>query len=256
MKPNALPLTGMARSLRQVANSPVTLAVVAMVLVVQLAIVLSGGLSDGRVLRVFLAFGLSREGFLAGEVWRIFTYGILHGNGLHAGVNALFLLALGCRVEHIAGRGNLLKVLIAGILGGGLGQLLLAPGGDESALLVGMSGAGLALLLFITTLSPESRMMPIPVSGRSLGLGILVAELVFVLIDPGFGVPVFSRLGQILVDRGMGAWFQIGHGCHMGGWFAGWLLGRWVLRPRITQESLRRERARREALSDRRGSEK
>ena len=89
--------------------------------------------------------------------------------------------------------------------------------------------------------------MPLPISGKSLGLGILAAELVLALMDPVSGVPGFSNLGKILVDHEMGSWFQIGHACHFGGGIAGWMLGRWLLRPRITLKRLRRDRERREA---------
>ena len=87
------------------------------------------------------------------------------------------------------------------------GILVLAPGGEDAPLLVGLSGGCMGLLLLLTTLSPQSRMMPLPVSGKSLGLGILMAELVLALADPALGVPGFSdsrpmahppRLGQLV----------------------------------------------------------
>jgi membrane associated rhomboid family serine protease len=49
-----------------------------------------------------------------------------------------------------------------------------------------------------------------------------------------------------------GSWiFEIGHACHLGGGLAGWLMGLWILRPRITLEELQKERARREARNAR-----
>ena len=90
-------------------------------------------------------------------------------------------------------------------------------------------------------------MMPLPVSGRSLGLGVLAAELILALADPALGVPVFLNLGNWLVGHGLGHWFQMGHACHFGGGVAGWLFGRWLLRPRINLERLRRDRERQEA---------
>ena len=91
------------------------------------------------------------------------------------------------------------------------------------------------------------RMMPLPVSGRSLGLGVLIAELSLALINPALDLPGFSRLGNALVNHGMGSWFEMGHACHFGGGMAGWLYGRWLLRPRITLKRLRADRIRREA---------
>jgi membrane associated rhomboid family serine protease len=162
-------------------------------------------------------------------------------------LNALFLLLIGSRIEHMAGRATLVKATGFGILGGALGHLALAPGSAGSPLLVGMSGGCLGVLVLLTTLSPQSRMMPIPVSGKSLGMGILTAELTLALINPGLGVTGFSALGKWMVAHGMGGWFTIGHACHFGGGIAGWLYGRWLLRPRVSLGSLRRDRRRREA---------
>ena len=105
----------------------------------------------------------------------------------------------------------------------------------------------MALLLLLTTLSPQSRMMPIPISGKSLGLGILTTELVLALADSDLGLPGFSALGNWLDRHELGNGFQLGHACHFGGGLAGWLLGKWLLRPRVTLKRLRRDRERREA---------
>ena len=113
--------------------------------------------------------GLSRAAFLSGKIWQIASYGLVHGGWWHAGLNALCVWVIGARVEHIAGHRTMLRATLAGVLGGGLGHLLLGGAG----LLVGLSGGCMALLLLTTTLSPQSRMMPLPVSGRSLGLGLL-----------------------------------------------------------------------------------
>jgi membrane associated rhomboid family serine protease len=195
----------------------------------------------------FTTLGLTREGVFSGKIWQLFSYGLLHGGWWHLAVNAVFLLLIGSRIEHMVGRAALLKALFLGVFGGGLGHLWLAPGGVGAPLLVGLSGGCLSLLLLLVTLSPQSRMMPLPVSGRSLGLGILAAELILALMDPASGVPGLSRLGSGLEAIGMGGLFQMGHACHFGGGVAGWLFGRWLLRPRVSLASLRRDRERREA---------
>ena len=194
-----------------------------------------------------MTFGLGREGILSGKIWQVVTYGLLHGGWLHAAGNSLLVLLIGSRIEHMAGRSAMLKALLGGVLGGALAHLLLAPDGDGAPLLVGLSGGCLSLLLLLTTLSPQSRMMPLPLSGRSLGLGILSAELLMALMNPELGVPGLSAVGGMLVERGGDSWFKIGHACHFGGGLAGWAYGRWLLRPRITLKRLRRDRERREA---------
>ena len=227
------------RNLHQILHSPVSWGWAIAVMTIQAWVSSQGGI---EVLGGwFENLGLSREGFSSGKIWQILSYGMLHGAWWHAGVNALFVLVIGSRIEHVAGRAAMMRVMVAGVLGGGAGHLLLGSG-----LLVGLSGACLALLLLQVTLSPQSRMMPLPVSGKILGIGILVTALALTLINPQLGVPGLSDVGQMLVNHGLGGWFQMGHACHFGGGLAGWLYGCWILRPRVTLKTLRRDRARRE----------
>lgn len=228
------------RNLAQIREAKAAWAWVAALLAVHAAVTLAGGLRSMR--DWYEVLGLSRAGFFSGRVWEILSYGFLHGSWWHVGLNALFLLLIGARIEHMAGRGVLTFTLISGILGGGMGHLLLGHG-----LLVGFSGACMAVLLLLTTLSPQSRMMPLPVSGRSLGCGLLIGETLLALINPGLGIPWLSGIGRIFEEQGLGSWFLLGHACHVGGGIAGWMMGRWILRPRVTIDRLRRDRARREA---------
>jgi membrane associated rhomboid family serine protease len=227
------------RNFHQILHSPVSWAWALGVMAIQAWVSSQGG--PEYLGGWFENLGLSRDGFLSGKIWQILTYGLMHGAWWHAGVNALFVWLIGPRIEHVAGRAAMMRVMVAGVLGGGAAHLLLGSG-----LLVGLSGACMALLLMLVTLSPQSRMFPLPVSGRNLGMGILIAALVLALANPSLGVPGLSAVGRMLVNHGMGGWFQMGHACHFGGGLAGWSYGRWILRPRVSLESLRRDRARRE----------
>ncbi|MEO7098721.1 MAG: rhomboid family intramembrane serine protease [Luteolibacter sp.] len=247
MKSTGGPFSNVARNFQQLRSSPASWAVVGVILVIHGFIESAGGTLRQPGLSYYEALGLTRDGFLAGKIWKIFTYGFLHGSWWHVTLNALFVLLIGSRIEHMAGWRVMLKALLFGIIGGGVGHLLLAAGGHRAPLLVGLSGGCIGLLLLLTTLSPQSRMMPLPISGKSLGLGILVAELMLALVNPALRVPGFSGLGKTLMDHGMGSWFDMGHACHFGGGIAGWLYGRWLLRPRITLKRLRADRKRREA---------
>lgn len=190
----------------------------------------------------FLTFGLRRADVLAGRLWQLVTHALLHGSWLHVTLNALLVGLLGARLERILGRGGFFKVLVAGVLGGAVAHLLLAPGAAGSPL-VGISGGCMALLLALTTLSPESRMLPLPVSGRSLGRGVLLAGVLLVLLDPALGVPGLGMLGEWLGVDGS----RIGHACHLGGALAGWLYARRLLRRPPNLAELRAARQRREA---------
>lgn len=235
----------------QLRNSPVAWAWAILILGIHGWVAAAGGPHQPPAWDWYENFGLSRQGMVSGKVWQLLSYGLLHGNGWHAGMNALFVLLVGSRVEHMAGHAALFKAVVFGVLGGALAHLSLAPSGPGAPLLVGLSGGCMGLLLLLTTLSPQSRMMPLPVSGKSLGLGIMAAELILALADPSLAIPGFSVLGASLVEHGMGGWFRMGHACHVGGGVAGWLFGRWLLRPRITLDRLRRERERREARETR-----
>lgn len=228
------------RNLGQLVRSPASWGCLALVLGIQTLVETTGGAASHE--DCFETFGLSRAGFLSGKIWQICSYSLLHGGWWHAGLNALWVLVIGSRIEHMAGRPAMVRATLAGVLAGGAGHLLAGTG-----LLVGLSGGCMALLLLLVTLSPQSRMLPLPVSGWSLGLGIMLAELGFALIDPALGLPGLSAAGRMLAAHGMAGWFQMGHACHVGGGLAGWLYGRWLLRSRVTLEELRRDRARREA---------
>lgn len=242
MTSTGVPLSNALRNLRQLGSSPVTWSFAVIILAVEVTVTLAGGRDRQPAWSWYESFGLSQNGFLAGKIWQILTYGFFHGGWWHVGLNAVFILLIGSRIEHMAGRRVVAATVLAGIIGGGIGHLILASG-----LLVGISGGCMALMLLLTTLSPQSRMMPLPVSGRSLGLGIMMAALILALLDPALGLPGFAPLGRKLVDEGLGIGFKMGHACHFGGGLAGWMVGRWILRPRITLERLRRDRARREA---------
>ena len=238
MQSSGGPFANVVGNLRQLRRSPASWGWLGSVLGIQTLVANAGdAAADGW----YETFGLSRAGFLSEKIWQILSYGLLHGGWWHAGLNALFVLVVGSRIEWMVGSLVMVRAIVAGVLGGGLCHLLLGSG-----LLVGLSGGCMGLLLLLTTLSPQSRMLPLPVSAKSLGLGIMLAELVLALIDPALGLPGWSVAGRTLSAHGMGGWFQMGHACHVGGGLAGWLYGRWMLRSRVTLNDLRRDRARRE----------
>lgn len=244
------PFSNAARNLRQIRTSYGCWAVVGIITGIHLAVTIAGGPLNPRVWQIYELFGLTRDGLLEGKIWKLVTYGLLHGSWWHVLMNAAFVLLVGSRVEHMVGRGLMLQALVLGIIGGGLAHVILSAGGREAPLLVGLSGGCIALLLVMTTLSPQSRMMPLPISGRSLGFGILASELLISLINPAAGVPFFSEVGRAMSGYGLGSWFEMGHACHFGGGLAGLACGRWILRPRVTLKRLHAERKRREADGD------
>lgn len=185
--------------------------------------------------------GLSRAGIGEFRYWQIFSHGWLHGSWGHLLVNAVLMWLLGTRMELMLGWRVMLGVTASGIVAGGLAHLLLGHG-----LLVGISGGAMALLLCLASLSPDARVLPLGVSARNLGRGLLIGELLLALADPMLGMPGFSLLGGWLVDQGFSSVFQLGHACHFGGGLMGMLIARKWRGPRLTREKLRLEREKRE----------
>jgi len=237
-------MNGVGRNFTQLGQARLPWLVVMVLMLIQTWVEWRGGYQS--VPWCYQTFGLTRDDILRGKLWQVVSYAFLHGSWLHAVANAGCLLMLGTRIEHFLGSRTLLRILGIGVLGGAAGHLVLAAGGENAGPLVGSSAACFGLLILSTTLSPESRMWPLPISGRNLGLGLLLSFGTLSLMDPALGVPGFSRAGDWMNKQGLSSWWSIGHACHLGGGLSGWLYGRWLLRPRVTLDRLRRERARRE----------
>jgi len=205
---------------------------------------ISWGGGYDRQFGIYELLGLQLDSVRHWKLWQLITYAFIHGSWGHVAVNSICVLLIGAKMEWQLGPKKLLFISLVGIFCGGWMHLLL--GVTTCSLLVGFSGGCAALILLLTTISPDSRMFPIPVTARSLGMGILISELLLALIDPRLHVPGFSSIGRQMVAWGLGHWFEMGHACHVGGGLAGWLYGRWLLRPTMTLASLKKERQRRE----------
>jgi len=224
--------------LRQIAKSPLTLVLLALLAVVH--VVSLAAIDDLHGFH--LAVGLSREGMKALAWWQMPAYAWLHGGWAHLAMNGVLLLVVGSRLEQVIGSWGMLKVLMLGVLCGGLLHLALSR-----SVVIGASGGVLALLLCYTTLSSESVLLvPLRMSARNLGRGLLIASVVLTLLDPEHGAPLFARAGRAISDIGLESLFRISHACHLGGALAGWCCARWILRPRVSLSRLQRDRARRE----------
>ena len=210
----------------------VVTALMLVLLLLQLVLMFAGGLP--KVFWYYENFGLSWDAISHGKVWQLLSYALLHGDWFHLLINLFILWFAGGRVVQMLGQRKSLEIIVAGVLVGGLLHLLsslLRVTGYGDSYLVGISGACFALLLALTTLSPHTRMGFIPVSGKNLGLGIVIGETLLWLMHPSLSLPVLSSLGEQVVAWGGAALFEISHACHLGGALAGWCLARRVLAP-------------------------
>jgi rhomboid protease GluP len=138
------------------------------------------------------------EGVRAGQLWRLVTYALLHGNTTHLLVNALSLYSLGGFLEPLLGRGRLALLCFVTTLAGGIASTLFtdAPSVGASGMVWGLVGATFGLL------SKRHHFFPALIA-RSMRQRLVVILLVNLVISflPG-------------IDRY----------CHFGGGIAGYVL--------------------------------
>jgi membrane associated rhomboid family serine protease len=241
------------RGFRQLRNAPATWQLVRTLVIIQAVpviwnlIIPPGANSPDKLSQAQTLLGLKTSNFLAGDFWQPFTYALIHGNRLHLIVNAAAIVLLGCKIEHIVGKQTVRLVALLAALAGGLLFLLLTPySNPDLETLVGSSAICLAFLVLLTTLAPESRFLPVFVSGKSLGIGIILANLVFTLLNPELPTGPLARFGAHLSENLFPGLFKVSHACHLGGALVGYISGKYLLRPRVTIESLRHAREKRE----------
>lgn len=211
-------------------------------LALSLPFLLTGGVA-GPIAPVYERLGLSRAGFLGkNEFWQIASYSLLHGGWTHWLSNAFFIYYFGGRLHDILGEREVWRTGASSLLAGGALHLLFQ--GEYP--LVGASGIGIGLFVAVATISPESRMFPLPLRARNLRNGVILASLISLLLLPSLGVPILSGAGEALVTWGFGSLFLIGHACHLGGALAGIIAMRKYLKKPVSLAQLRKERAARE----------
>lgn len=194
-----------------------------------------------------ILLGLAKPNFLSGDFWQPLSYSLIHAHWQHLLMNSAAILLLGSKIEHIAGKKTVWVVAITAALAGGLVFLLLTHSiGADPQRLVGSSALCFAFLLLLTTLSPDSRFLPFFLSGRSLGIGVILTNIILALLNPDLPTGLLARFGEQIAKQ-FPDLFRISHACHLGGSLAGYFAGRFILRPRLTSESLRKNREIRES---------
>lgn len=246
----------MGRSLRQLRDARATWSLVRMLLLAQAIPVVWDRLHPGAG-KLFLAqrtLGLTEDRFLSGSFWQPLSYAFTHGNWPHLLANAACILLLGPKVGHIVAKRTFWQLALFSVIAGAACFMLLTPASpplldDEHRTLVGASAICFGFLVFLTTISPESRFLPIFVSGKSLGMGVILANLILALLNPDLPTGTLAGWGKWLEQNGLDGLFQVSHACHLGGSLAGFFYGKYLLRPRVTLDSLKRARNRREAAA-------
>jgi rhomboid protease GluP len=119
------------------------------------------------------------DGLRAGQVWRLFTPGLVHGSLLHLAMNAFFLNDLGGLVERLFGRWRMVGILWGGVATGVAASFFWSeqPSVGISGGLFALVGAMLAQgVLNWRRIAPPARRMfvrgPIEIVVLNLALGL------------------------------------------------------------------------------------
>lgn len=163
------------------------------------------------------AFPLQAAALKAHEVWRIFTYSLLHGSWWHLGFNLFGLWITGITLERLLGWHKMLLLLLLASAAGATGffaTLLLDPRLSPQLTCIGASALLTTCLGVATTLAPKERLtlwlIVFPLRIKALYL----APLLFLIFCAEASFP---NLGTA-------------YGAHLGGWLIGMLIG-FILHP-------------------------
>lgn len=242
-----------SRGIRHLRDARATWQILRILLIVQAAPVIwdllfpPGHSQPDKFSQAQILLGLAKPNFLSGDFWQPLTYALIHADWPHLIMNSAAILLLGSKIEHIAGKRTIRILAVAATLAGGFLFLALSRDtGPEPLHLVGSSAICFAFLVLLTTLSPDSRFLPFFVSGKALGMGVILANLILALLNPDLPTGPLARLGAHLSENFFPGLFRIGHACHLGGSLAGYFAGKFLLRPRVTIQHLRKAREKRE----------
>lgn len=227
----------LTRSLRQVVGASQTWVLFLLLIVFQTIPFVSNHLGDAQVI-----LGLNRDELFQGKIWQLVSYVFIHGNWLHLIFNAAAILLLSAKLEHIISKKSYWCICLYATLAGALFFLLLSP---HNQTLVGSSPLCFAFLLMLTTLSPDSKFLPIFLSGKTLGIAIILANLLLATLNPSLPTGPIAQLGQKIANH-IPNLFNASHACHLGGSLVGWFYGMYLLRPRVSLKTLKQQRAARD----------
>jgi len=147
--------------------------------------------------------GLVKPLVLQGEVWRLLTGPMLHGNLWHIFMNATSSIGLALLIERTAHRQVLVPLWLLGALGGSLCSLILMP--EQTS--VGASGGLMGFVGFLAVMGWQRKD----------------------LLPPSFAANILRSVA-FLALFGVMAWAVIDNAAHLGGLLTGALAGYWLFK--------------------------
>jgi len=151
----------------------------------------------------FQRAGLVKPLVWQGEVWRLFTGPMLHGNYWHIFMNAASGISLAWIIERTVHRHVLMPLWLLGALGGSLCSLMIMP--EQTS--VGASGGLMGCVGFLAVMGWKRKN----------------------LLPPRFAVNILRSIA-FLALLGLMAWSVIDNAAHAGGALTGALVGYWLFK--------------------------
>ena len=145
--------------------------------------------------------GLVKRLVWQGEVWRLFTGPMLHGNLMHILMNATSGISLALLIERTAHRHVLVPLWLLGALGGSLCSLMIMP--EQTS--VGASGGLMGFVGFLAVMGWKRQH----------------------LLPPRFAVTILRSIA-FMAFMGILAWTVLDNAAHAGGALTGALAGFWL----------------------------
>jgi membrane associated rhomboid family serine protease len=136
------------------------------------------------------------------QLWRLITYGFLHGSVLHIFFNMFALFMFGSPVEQALGSRRYLIYYLVSVVGAGLMHLIVVSlAGLPSAPIIGASGGVMAVLVAFGMFFPNQRLIiiPIPFPIKAWIAVILYGafDLVMGVSQTNSGIAHFAHLGGL-----------------------------------------------------------
>lgn len=173
---------------------PITTIIVLLNTLVFIYTSVKGGLSNQEFL--YSLGGISKEGILEGEYYRLFSYAFIHNGSLHFALNMGYMLILNPPIEKILGKVKYIALFFMSILGSAALIVFKSDGGA-----VGASGFGYAIFgVYIAFILMKKKL----IDKESRNAILILAGVGFLLT---FTIEKISILG------------------HLGGFLMGFILG-------------------------------
>lgn len=131
-------------------------------------------------------------------LWRLITYGFLHGGLMHIAFNMFVLFVFGRIVEPIYGSKEFFLFFLGGIIAAGLAHVVFQTVAGENVPAVGASGGVMAVVFLTAMHFPRVKvllMFVIPIELRWLAIGYAIIDVVGAFNPHGSTIAHAAHLG-------------------------------------------------------------